>query len=57
MIYLCKPYFKHIIERFPIDFVHLVHKFSFGIILIEHIEPDNRLSSEHHKQYIIGKIL
>ncbi|MDP1695427.1 MAG: hypothetical protein Q8L29_00765 [archaeon] len=56
-IFICKPYPKHILEKFPLDITHLIHKFSFGILLVEHIEPDKRLASQHHKEEILFRII
>lgn len=55
-IYICKIYPKHLVEKFPKDFIHQIHKWSLGIILIEHIEPDGRKASEHHKGHILFRI-
>ena len=31
------------------DFKHQLHKWTMGIILIDHIEPDGKMASESHK--------
>lgn len=48
-LYLCKPYPRHLFEKFPKDFKHQIHKWTLGIILIDHIEPDGTMASENHK--------
>ena len=55
-IAICKPYFKHLTEKFPCDFKHLIHKWSCGIILIDHEEPSGNSSFENHKDFILLKI-
>ena len=56
-VYICKPYPKHIFQKFPLDIVHQIHKLTFGIILIDHIEPDGRLASAHHKDYVLFTLM
>ncbi len=48
-IYFCKPYLRHLFEKAPMDFKHQLHKWTMGIILIDHIEPDGKMASESHK--------
>ncbi len=55
-LYICKPYPKHLREKFPKGLTHQVHKWSMGIILVDHTEPDGTTAIEHHKNYIILRI-
>ena len=48
-LYICKHYFKHLLEKMPYDFKHQVHKWTLGIILINHQEPNGFWASSHHK--------
>jgi hypothetical protein len=52
-IYICKPYWRHLLERFPTDIIHQIHFWTAGILLIEHKEPDGRMASDHHKEWIL----
>jgi len=51
-IYLCTPSLD-IFKKAPFDWFHTIHKWSCGIILIDHIEPDGRKASWHHRKHII----
>jgi len=52
-LFLCRPYWRHLFEPFPKGLVHQVHKWTVGIVLVEHTEPDGRLASEHHEGHIL----
>jgi len=56
-IYICKIDLKHLVETFPKDFIHKIHKWTAGIILIEHQEPDGFLASEHHKDVLLFRLV
>ncbi len=47
-IFICKPYPRHLFEKAPLDFKHQVHKWTLGVILIEHIEPNGEMASKEH---------
>lgn len=55
-VYLCKPAFKDVFRKVPNDLKHNIHKWSFGTILIDHIEPDGNTAVQHHHDYVILKI-
>ena len=50
---ICIPDFRHIIEYAPRDFVHLVHKWSGGMILIDHEEPSGDTAFNLHKTEVL----
>ncbi len=47
-VYICKPYIRHLFEKPPLDFKHQIHKWTLGIILIDHIEPNGEMASKKH---------
>jgi len=55
-LYICKPYFKHLTEKVPYDMKHLTHKWSAGMILFDHIEPDGHFASDKHSDFILFKL-
>lgn len=55
-LYICRPYFQHLFQNFPTDLIHQIHKWTAGIILVDHIEPDGSVASLSHKPYIITRI-
>jgi hypothetical protein len=55
-IYICRPYWRHLTEKFPLDFKHQIHKWTAGIILIDHTEPEGKSAKDHHIKYIIKEL-
>jgi len=56
-IFLSAPTWGDFRNTKCIDFAHTIHKLTFGLILINHIEPDGRTAEEHHKKAIIFRLL
>ena len=51
---ICRPYWKHLFQKFPSDWKHQLHKWTAGMVLIDHKEPDGRSAFESHKDYILA---
>ena len=52
-ICICKPYWRHLTEKFRRDFKHQLHKWSAGMILINHKEPNTMTAKELHADYVL----
>ncbi len=50
-IAICKPVIHSC--KWVFDVKHIIHFLTFGILLIDHIEPDGKSSFEHHKNLIL----
>jgi len=51
-IFICRPDL-HQHQYFPRDLVHLLHKYTLGILLIDHLEPSGAWAASTHAPYIL----
>ncbi len=52
-LYICKPDLGHLFQRFPGGLTHQIHKWTAGILLVDHTEPDGRSAAEHHADLVL----
>lgn len=55
-IYICKPNLRHLFQQFPKDIKHQLHKWTAGVILINHLEPNGLRAADLHRKHIVLKI-